>query len=111
SMVDIFGNKTKQLLADAQRLLEQAQESMSEDIEKLKEQQIATDARLARLERQQDESLQLIGNLQNSVDTMRDSAIRGEVASGQKSKDVAVKYGITPSRVTQIAPRRRYNNG
>ncbi|EJZ8862354.1 hypothetical protein AQD70_05905 [Klebsiella pneumoniae] len=110
-MVDIFGNKTKQLLADAQRLLEQAQESMSEDIEKLKEQQIATDARLARLERQQDESLQLIGNLQNSVDTMRDSAIRGEVASGQKSKDVAVKYGITPSRVTQIAPRRRYNNG
>ncbi|WP_141770247.1 hypothetical protein, partial [Klebsiella pneumoniae] len=94
-MVDIFGNKTKQLLADAQRLLEQAQESMSEDIEKLKEQQIATDARLARLERQQDESLQLIGNLQNSVDTMRDSAIRGEVASGQKSKDVAVKYGIT----------------
>lgn len=110
-MVDIFGNKTKQLLADAQRLLEQAQESMSEDIEKLKEQQIATDARLARLERQQDESLQLIGNLQNSVDIMRDSAIRGEVASGQKSKDVAVKYGITPSRVTQIAPRRRYNNG
>lgn len=110
-MVDIFGNKTKQLLADAQRLLEQAQESMSEDIEKLKEQQIATDARLARLERQQDESLKLIGNLQNSVDTMRDSAIRGEVASGQKSKDVAVKYGITPSRVTQIAPRRRYNNG
>ena len=110
-MVDIFGNKTKQLLADAQRLLEQAQESMSEDIEKLKAQQIATDARLARLERQQDESLQLIGNLQNSVDTMRDSAIRGEVASGQKSKDVAVKYGITPSRVTQIAPRRRYNNG
>ena len=110
-MVDIFGNKTKQLLADAQRLLEQAQESMSEDIEKLKEQQIATDARLARLERQQDESLQLIGNLQSSVDTMRDSAIRGEVASGQKSKDVAVKYGITPSRVTQIAPRRRYNNG
>lgn len=110
-MVDLFGSKTKELLANAQQLLQQAQDSMSEDIAKLQEQQIATDARLSRLESQQDESLQLIGSLQNSVDAMRDSAIRGEVASGQKSKDVAAKYGITPSRVTQIAPRRRYNNG
>ncbi|EKN6394624.1 hypothetical protein ACS78I_21390 [Yersinia enterocolitica] len=110
-MVDFFGSKTKELLANAQKLLQQAQDSMSEDIVRLQEQQIATDARLTRLENQQDESLQLIGSLQNAVDTMRDSAIRGEVASGQKSKDVAVKYGITPSRVTQIAPRRKYNNG
>ncbi|MER0331636.1 hypothetical protein [Aeromonas veronii] len=110
-MVDIFGSRTKQLLANAQALLQQAQESMSEDIERLKEQQIATDARLARLERQQDESLQLIGGLQESIESMRDSAIRGEIASGQKTKDVAEKFNITPSRVSQIAPRRRYNNG
>ncbi len=84
---------------------------MSEDIERLKEQQIATDARLARLERQQDESLQIIGGLQESVENMRDSAIRGEIASGQKTKDVAERFNITPSRVSQIAPRRRYNNG
>ncbi|MBW3799424.1 hypothetical protein GPK29_24750 [Aeromonas hydrophila] len=110
-MVDIFGSRTKQLLANAQALLQQAQESMSEDIERLKEQQIATDARLARLERQQDESLQIIGGLQESVENMRDSAIRGEIASGQKTKDVAERFNITPSRVSQIAPRRRYNNG
>lgn len=110
-MVDIFGSKTKQLLADAQALLQQAQTSMSEDIESLKEQQIATDARLERLERQQDDSLQMIGGLQRSVDEMRDSAIRGEIASGQKTKDVAEKFKITPARVSQIAPRRRYNNG
>ncbi len=110
-MVDIFGSRTKQLLANAQALLQQAQESMSEDIERLKEQQIATDARLARLERQQDESLQSIGGLQESVENMRDSAIRGEIASGQKTKDVAERFNITPSRVSQIAPRRRYNNG
>lgn len=110
-MVDIFGSRTKQLLANAQALLQQAQESMSEDIERLKEQQIATDARLARLERQQDESLQIIGGIQESVENMRDSAIRGEIASGQKTKDVAERFNITPSRVSQIAPRRRYNNG
>lgn len=110
-MVDIFGSRTKQLLANAQALLQQAQESMSEDIERLKEQQIATDARLARLERQQDESLQIIGGLQESVENTRDSAIRGEIASGQKTKDVAERFNITPSRVSQIAPRRRYNNG
>ncbi|EPI2108228.1 hypothetical protein ACS5F0_004074 [Providencia rettgeri] len=110
-MVDLFGSKTKKLLSDAQKLLQQAQDSMSEDIEKLKEQQIATDARLNRLENQQDRSLQLIGHLQETVDNMRDSAIRGEVASGQKTKDVAEKYKMTPSRVSQIAPRRKYNNG
>ncbi|HHR1360749.1 TPA: hypothetical protein ACS3GH_005261 [Serratia marcescens] len=110
-MVDIFGTKTKKLLNDAQELLRQAQDSMSEDIEQLKEKQIATDARLERLERQQDESLQLIGTLQKSVDDMRDSAIRGEVASGQRTKDVAEKFNISPARVSQIAPRRRYNNG
>ena len=49
--------------------------------------------------------------LELAIREMRDSAIRGEVASGRKSKDVALKFGVTPARVTQIAPRRRYNNG
>ena len=54
--MDIFGSKTKKLLSDAQELLRQAQDEMSNDIESLKERQTATDARLARLERQQTES-------------------------------------------------------
>jgi hypothetical protein len=109
--MDIFGTKTQKLLTGAQDLLQQAQQEMSKDIEGLKEKQIATDARLTRLETQQDNSALEIGRLQESLDEIRDSAIRGEVASGQKTKDVAEKFNITPSRVSQIAPRRRYNNG
>lgn len=109
--MDIFGSKTHKLLADAQQLLQQAQQEMSQDIEKLKTKQNATDARLQRLETQQDNSAQEIGRLQQSLDDIRDSAIRGEIASGQKTKDVAEKFKITSARVSQIAPRRKYNNG
>ena len=84
---------------------------MNKDIEALKEKQIATDARLNRLEKQQDNSAQEIGRLQQSLDEIRDSAIRGEIASGQKTKDVAEKFNISSARVSQIAPRRKYNNG
>ncbi|MFG9294936.1 hypothetical protein [Pseudomonas aeruginosa] len=109
--MDIFGSKTQKLLADAQSLLQQAQQEMSNDIKDLKTSQNATDARLARLETQQDNAAREIGRLQQSLDDLRDSAIRGEIASGQKTKDVAEKFNITPSRVSQIAPRRKYNNG
>lgn len=52
-MVDFFGAKTRGLLAQAQSLLEQAQGAMAEDIQDLQRHQIATDARLERLERDQ----------------------------------------------------------
>lgn len=109
--MDIFGSKTKDLLANAQILLHKAQEEMSNDIEALKEKQVSTDAQLNRIEQKQDESAKTIQELQQSLDDLRDSAIRGEVASGQKSKDVANKFKLTPARITQIAPRRKYNNG
>jgi uncharacterized coiled-coil DUF342 family protein len=109
--VDIFGKKTQSLLTKAQDLLSQAQDEMNKDIQELKERQETTEQRLARLEKQQGESIEKINSLQQSLDEIRDSAIRGEIASGQKTKDVAVKFGLTPSRITQIAPRRRYNNG
>lgn len=116
--MDFFGTKTQKLLSDAQSLLQQAQQEMNKDIEELKAKQIstntkqtATDARLERLEKQQDNSAREIGRLQGSLDDIRNSAIRGEVASGQKTKDVAEKFKITPARVSQIAPRRKYNNG
>jgi len=109
--MDIFGNKAQKLLADAQALLSQAHDAMAEDIEDLKNKQTLTDERLARMEEKQDEAAAKITRLQQSLDEIRDSAIRGEVASGQKTKDVAEKFGLSSARVSQIAPRRRYNNG
>jgi len=84
---------------------------MAKDIEALKGKQALTDERLAKMEAKQDEAAEKIGKLQESLDEIRDSAIRGEVASGQKTKDVAHKFGLSSARVSQIAPRRRYNNG
>lgn len=109
--MDLFGNKTQKILTEAQKLLSQAQEQMIEDITELKEKQIATDTRLDRLEKQQDDSAQTIGRLQQSLDDIRNSAIRGEIASGQKTLDVANKFNLSSARVSQIAPRRKYNNG
>jgi len=109
--MDIFGNKTQKLLTDAQELLRQAQVEMAKDIDALKGRQAVTDDRLALLEAKQDEAAAKINMLQHSLDEIRDSAIRGEIASGQKTKDVADKFGLSSARVSQIAPRRRYNNG
>jgi len=109
--MDIFGSKAQKLLGEAQNLLNRAHEEMSKDIEALKDKQMQTDERLARMEAKHDEAALKIGKLQESLDEIRDSAIRGEVASGQKTKDVAQKFGLSPARVSQIAPRRRYNNG
>jgi len=109
--MDLFGNKTQKILTEAQKLLSQAQEQMNEDISGLKEKQIATDTRLDRLEKQQDDSAKTIGRLQQSLDDIRNSAIRGEIASGQKTLDVANKFNLSSARVSQIAPRRKYSNG
>ena len=102
----------------AQELLNEAQCSMKADLDKVREDQseLKTEQgqlkwRLSLLESKQGDAAAKIETLQKTVDDMRDSAIRGEVASGVPSKVVAEKYNISPSRVTQIAPRRKYNNG
>jgi hypothetical protein len=110
-MMDIFGSKTHKLLMKAQNLLHQAQEEMVHDIQNLKGHATATDVRLSYIEAKQDEAAAKINSLQQSLDEIRDSAIRGEIASGQKTKDVAGKFGLSSARVSQIAPRRRFNNG
>jgi phage host-nuclease inhibitor protein Gam len=114
-MVDIFGKKTQALLGQAQDLLREAQDSMAKDIEALQHGHASMNDRIARLEaemeKQKEESSDRINDLQQSVDALRDSAIRGEVASGQKTKDVANKFNLTSARVSQIAPRRKYSNG
>jgi predicted nucleic acid-binding Zn-ribbon protein len=109
--VDIFGAKSQKLLAQAQGLLAQAQEEMAKDIERLKDRQDTAEQRIAALEDKQNAAAERIQQLQESVDSLRDSAIRGEVASGRKSKDVAMQFRLSPARIAQIAPRRRFNNG
>lgn len=106
-----FGIKTSQHLAQAQDSLLQAIQEMAKDITQVKSNQDSTNERLALVEAENNQVLKRINTLQETVDNLRDSAIRGEVASGQKTKDVAKKFGVTSARVSQIAPRRRYNNG
>jgi DNA-directed RNA polymerase specialized sigma subunit len=46
-----------------------------------------------------------IAMLERKVMELRNNAIHAEVANGVPTKDVAEKYGVTSSRVSQIAPR------
>ncbi|MEG3753579.1 hypothetical protein [Psychromonas arctica] len=50
-----------------------------------------------------------IAKLEKQVMSLRDQAIQAEVASGERSDSVAKKYGVTPSRVAQIAPRKEFH--
>lgn len=109
--MDWFGAKTQRLLIDAQTLLQQAQDAMQGDIQKLAEKQAHVEKRVDRLEERHNEAVEKIISLQKAMDDIRDSAIRGEIASGQKSKDTAIKFKLSPARISQIAPRRRFNNG
>lgn len=47
-----------------------------------------------------------IAALEQQVMELRNSAIQAEVALGIPSRDVAIRYNISPARVSQIAPRR-----
>jgi len=50
-----------------------------------------------------------IARLEKQVMNLRNQAIQAEVASGERSDSVAKKYGVTPSRVAQIAPRKEFH--
>ncbi len=50
-----------------------------------------------------------IAMLEKQVMNLRDQAIQAEVTSGERSDVVAKKYGVTPSRVAQIAPRKEFH--
>lgn len=52
---------------------------------------------------------QNIVNLEKQVMELRNKAIQAEVTSGERSDAIAKKYGVTPSRVAQIAPRKRFH--
>lgn len=52
---------------------------------------------------------QEIAALERQVMKLRNSAIQAEVAAGAPTKFVAEKYGVSPGRVSQIAPRSRLN--
>jgi soluble P-type ATPase len=50
-----------------------------------------------------------IARLEQQVMNLRNQAIQAEVASGERSDTVAKKYGVTPSRLAQIAPRKEFH--
>ncbi len=109
--MDLFGSKAQKLLAEAQGLLVQAQQMIEQRVATLERGSEDVHERLDAVQEKQVETDALVRSLQKQIDDLRDSAIRGEVASGVPSKDVAKKFGLSAARVTQIAPRRRYNNG
>jgi len=51
-----------------------------------------------------------IAMLEMRVMELRNNAIQAEVSNGVATKDVAVKYGVSSARVSQIAPRRQMMN-
>lgn len=46
-----------------------------------------------------------IAMLEKQVIELRNAAIRSEIRSGERSDAVAERYNLSPSRVSQIAPR------
>ena len=50
-----------------------------------------------------------IARLEQQVMELRNQAIQAEVSSGERSDAVAKKYGVTASRVAQIAPRKSFH--
>ena len=89
-----MGNENKHILA-ALKSIASAQEEISKKIGKHDKIIEAQGRDIAELERK--------------VMDLRNSAIQAEVSSGVASKDVAEKYGVSPARVAQIAPRKRPN--
>lgn len=51
-----------------------------------------------------------IAELEAKVMALRNNAITAEIAYGRPTKEVAAKYGLTPARISQIAPRQSRQN-
>ena len=65
------------------------------------------DARLGRLEKIVEEQAREIAALETNVMAMRDGSIRAAIDRGVPTNVVAKAHGLTPGRVSQIAPRTR----
>lgn len=87
--------RTKNHLLDAVKSIAAAQAQL--------EQKVAAHTKIL------DNQGQEIADLERQVMSLRNAAIQAEVASGAPTKFVAVKYGISPGRVSQLAPRNRLN--
>jgi hypothetical protein len=115
--MDPFGKKAKRTL-EIQRLIAEELEEHTKDIQSLKERDVERGKDIQYLKRELDSQkeksdllAERVALLEAESDQRRDSAIRGEIASGRRTKDVAKDYSLSPSRISVIAPRRRYNNG
>jgi mRNA-degrading endonuclease YafQ of YafQ-DinJ toxin-antitoxin module len=81
-------NNEKKHIHNAIQSLAKAQEVMSD--------------RLDRHELIMDSQAREITELQGKVMDLRDCAIKADLNAGMKGKDVALKYSLSPARVTQI---------
>ncbi|PJI45909.1 MAG: hypothetical protein CTR55_27135 [Pseudomonas sp.] len=50
-----------------------------------------------------------IARLEKQVMQLRNQAIQAEIASGERTDATAAKYGVSSSRVAQIAPRKEFH--
>lgn len=94
---------TRDKILKAIQLVCESQEEIVNKVESM-------DEKIANLEKVTMSQAEEINKLQQSVDSLRDSAIRGEIASGRRSKDVAADYNLSPARITQIAPRSNFKH-
>ena len=65
------------------------------------------DGRLDRLEKIVEAHARDIATMQADMKSMRNNSIRSAIDRGVPSKVVAVAHGLSPGRVTQIAPRKQ----
>jgi Mg2+ and Co2+ transporter CorA len=52
---------------------------------------------------------QNIAELEKQVLALRNKSIQAEVSNGERSDAVARKYGLSPSCIAQIAPRKKFH--
>ena len=85
----------KNHIIDALKSIAKAQEELTKRVDRHEKIMTSQGQDIARLEKQ--------------VMEFRNKAIQAEISSGERSGDVANKYGLTPSRIAQIAPRTNYH--
>jgi len=47
-----------------------------------------------------------ISDLERQIQELRNTEIRAQISSGESTRNVAERYGISSARVSQIAPKR-----
>lgn len=87
-----MGKKSQKLLNDAMESIAQAQAEFQKE----------TNARFERNEKITESLSREIIELQKELRDMRNSAIRAQAKSGVLKKDIAIEFGLSAARISQI---------